>query len=861
MMEEESIVNVSHSIRVFTIAVVVLSFSSTARPEFTLIRDGKPLCVIVIDTQGTQGSGADILRDAGKWLADCLQSATGASLPVVEAASKSPALIIARADAYPAIADKAGLKSGVYDAFCIVTQPSQLYVLGNSEDAARNGVSLLLREWGFRWYAPSPRWHVVPALRNVSSDLNIVDTPKLIHRGIWYAYGAGEKELGENYQRWAIANRLSVRSVIRTGHSYGNIVRRNQDEFDRHPEYYALLPDGKRDSERAIDARKLCFSNKDLIKLVTVDRLRLLDEYHKANPAAYMVSVDPSDGEGTCHCGDCQKLGTTTDRVLHLANEVARGLREMHENAWVGLYAYSSHRLPPKIEVEPNVYVQVAMGFNRTQYTLPELVELWSKKVGAIGLREYYGVEAWDWGLPGRMRGGRVAYHAKWIPYYAERKLNAINAETNANWGGQMLGLYVASQLMWSPAADVELLVNEFFEQCYATATEPMRRLQTKFDDSPPLRAATLLPMYRDLADAWSESTDAQVRARLVDMMAYMIYVEKFREFDLARNRRPSRDGEYYDALLPLMQYAWRIRLRDIVHYYALARRLCNGLPVQDKRLDFYMFNKEQPPVWMSGEPVTDEEIVALFHSYLQRLESDGDPVVTYSRYLEPVRVPGEDAGPSRLLSLPDEDETAASFRNGLTGYVVPSGERTVRFSIAPTSREAAFTVYLRGDTVLFQQAFRQSEEFQSIEIELPKANEYRVVITGSFRLRVPSETPFVFEASAANPAWIDYSGPHYFYVPKGARQLIVDASPRLSLFVPGKQGRLDISPANREGKKDFVVIDVAPEAAGKLWHTSSQTRGKISLMNVPPLMSFHRNTVFVPREVAEADSLTTKGR
>jgi hypothetical protein len=229
----------------------------------------------------------------------------------------------------------------------------------------------------------------------------------------------------ENYTRWAIANRLGVRSLMRTGHSYGNIIQRNQQAFAEHPEYYALLSTGQRDAQRAVNARKFCFSNPGLIELVAADRLRLLEEERRANPAAMMVSVDPSDGEGTCHCEACQKLGTTTDRVLHLANAVARRLREKHPDAWVGLYGYSSHRLPPTIDVEPNVYVQVAMGFNHTQYTLPELIERWSQKVDAIGLREYYGVEAWDWGLPGRMRGGQVAYHQKWIPYYAERKLNA----------------------------------------------------------------------------------------------------------------------------------------------------------------------------------------------------------------------------------------------------------------------------------------------------------------------------------------------------------------------------------------------------------------------------------------------------
>ena len=64
----------------------------------------------------------------------------------------------------------------------------------------------------------------------------------------------------------------------------------------------------------------------------------------------------------------------TCDAGAEAPPRYARTLRAAQPNAWVGLYAYSSHRLPPTIDVEPNVYVQVAMGFNRTEYTLPELV-------------------------------------------------------------------------------------------------------------------------------------------------------------------------------------------------------------------------------------------------------------------------------------------------------------------------------------------------------------------------------------------------------------------------------------------------------------------------------------------------------
>ncbi len=835
----------------------MLALHHIALPDCTLVRNGKSECCIVVDKTNAKGSGNAILQDAGDWLADCLKRASGATVTVSDNAGEATCVLIARADAYAKIAAKAGLRSKAYDAFCIVTEKKRLYILGNSEAAARHGVATLLRHLGYRWFAPSPQWHFVPSHKTITIDLNVVDEPKLAHRGIWYAYAGGDKELMENYRRWAVANRLSVASVMRTGHSYGNIISRNKATFDKHPEYYALLPSGERDTKASINARKFCFSNPGLIDLVVKDRIRLLEAYRRVNPAAYMVSVDPSDGQGTCHCDDCKKLGTTTDRVLHLANHVAKGLRKEHPDAWVGLYAYSTHRVPPTIPVEPNVYVQVAMGFNRTKYTLPELVERWSKKVGAIGLREYYGVEAWDWGLPGRMRGSRVDYHKKWIPYYSKRKLNAVNAETNANWGGQMLGLYVASHLMWRPSTNVDGLVDDFFSRCYGKAAQPMRRLLEKFDQSPPLRSATLVPMFRDVLDASKAADSPEVRRRIVDMMAYLVYVAKFREFDLVRNQQPERNDKYYDALLHLMNYTWRTRMRDIVHHYALARRLCNGLPVTDKRPNFYMFNKEKPPVWKKGDQLSDQEIVTVFNDYFTRLQSDGNPVVTYSRYFEPVRPPGKDAGSSRQLR--NEKDGVAVFRKGLTGYLVPGGKQTVRFGIAPSNRTATLTVYLRGTTPLFERTYRRTDTLQEIKVELPRANEYRVEVKGGVKLHVPPETPFVFEASAAQPAWIEYSGPNYFYVPKGAKELIVDGAPRFSFYVPGRKGRIDITAASREAKKDYAVIKVPPEAAGKIWHTSNQTRGRVSLLNVPPLMSLHRQTILVPREVAEADGLSTE--
>jgi len=725
-------------------------------------------------------------------------------------------------------------------------------------------VADLLRRWGFRWFAPSEKWHTTPQLKELAVDLNISVSPQLIERRIWYAYGMrGDdlKPLMANYQRWSAANRLTLRGLTRTGHSYGNIIGRNPEAFADNPELSAMKEDGTRDTTSVPNARKFCFSNQDLIKLVAEDRRKLLETNRKANPASFMVSVDPSDGQGTCHCARCKKLGTTTDRVMHLANETAKRLRAEDPRAWVGLYAYSSHRLPPTIDIEPNVYVQVALGFNRTQYSLPELVERWSKKVSAIGLREYYGVEAWDWGLPGRARGGRVEYHRKWIPFYAARNLNGVNAETNANWGAQALGLYVAAQLLWNPEAEVNPLVDEFLQQLFGNAAEPMREFYSKMEAAPPLRPVTLIPMFEDLQTASGLTDDPAVRARLTDLKAYLVYVAKFRKFDQIRGRSQDHGDEYYDAVKSLMNYAWRIRHRDMVHYYALARRLCNALPLKDGRPEFSLATKGSTPIWQTGNPLSDKEIDELFQESLAGLKADGDPTVHYSRYFDPVRVPGKDAGASHIHSTPQEQVAVSRFRRGLLGYFVASGPQKAKLGIAPTSKPVTVTVYMRDDAI-YDQEFRAldsetSAKFHEVEVELPRAFEYRVEITGDFELRVPAQTPLLFEASVVRPAWIDYSGPHYFYVPRGTRELILDASPRLSLHVPGK-GRLDISPADRADGKSYIEIQVPKDTDGQLWHTTTLTRGEVIFLNTPPLLSFHRNTVFVPREISESEGLST---
>ena len=94
------------------------------------------------------------------------------------------------------------------------------------------------------------------------------------------------------------------------------------------------------------------------------------------------------------------------DAIFGMANEVAQMLQQEFPGKMVGLYAYNWHSDPPSFELEPNVYVQLTMGFIKGKYTLDELFELWPRQAKNLGFYDYYSVWRWDFD---RWPGGRIA--------------------------------------------------------------------------------------------------------------------------------------------------------------------------------------------------------------------------------------------------------------------------------------------------------------------------------------------------------------------------------------------------------------------------------------------------------------------
>ena len=154
--------------------------------------------------------------------------------------------------------------------------------------------------------------------------------------------------------------------VTNTGHSYENIALEKAAEFAKHPEYWALVTveeNGQKIQKR--QGPQFEWGNPGLRQLV----IDWAVDYFKKYPDADMVSVDPADGGGVSESAESKAYGqgNAANAPFMLANEVARALRKAYpgHNKLVGMYAYAWHSDPPPFALEPNVYVQLTMAFQR----------------------------------------------------------------------------------------------------------------------------------------------------------------------------------------------------------------------------------------------------------------------------------------------------------------------------------------------------------------------------------------------------------------------------------------------------------------------------------------------------------------
>lgn len=359
----------------------------------------------------------------------------------------------------------------------------QLDIWNYDHRGSLNAVYAFLRRLGVRWYMPGELGEILPKSRNL--DLPRVDrtvspafTVRSVSRplisspslddALWYL------RLGANEQ-YGILH-----------HGQRNLTEHPRQR-ETHPDYYVLLPNGKRDNQsRTANA---CLSSPGFFR-ETVDFARLMFDHYDLP----IVSVMPHDGFTHCQCELCRDQATLdrdpsgfySDYVWSFVVRVANELAKTHPHKRVFCGAYSSYRLPPRtIEKLPdNVLVQITNGRpvreldDETHRRMAELRRQWQAKTNnPLSLTLNF--------TPFTNRG---EYRPQYWPHVIARGLRDVEGRVwredvwlSTDKGGldhpgmSHLNPYVLSRLWWDPQQDVDALLDEYYQLFYGPAAGPMK--------------------------------------------------------------------------------------------------------------------------------------------------------------------------------------------------------------------------------------------------------------------------------------------------------------------------------------------------------------------------------------------------
>jgi len=400
--------------------------ATASRSSVVLAAEGVARMPVVISPKASERT-----RRIADELAHYLSQITDAQFEV-EIGDGSRGIVLGTLAEFPdAALDKALEIRNTFDgieAFAIRTDgPQRLRLIGATDLGASHAAFRFLERLGCRWFFPAKAWEVIPSQPTLVVKLDETDRPAILSRRIWWGYGffdRGEGRCQAEYEAWARHNRMAQSRRIWCGHAWQSIIRDNKATFDAHPEYLALVKGERRGPQ-------FCVSSPAVRKISAQWALAQL----RRRPELDMVSMETSDGSNHCECEACGKLGSISDRVFGLANEVAHAVADEFPGKMVGMYAYNDHCEPPSFALVPNVYVQSTAGFIRGRHTFDELMELWPKRCKNMGFYEYFSVWLWDFDrLPGG-RGANVKLISERIRRYAALGATSLDCESGNNWG------------------------------------------------------------------------------------------------------------------------------------------------------------------------------------------------------------------------------------------------------------------------------------------------------------------------------------------------------------------------------------------------------------------------------------------
>jgi len=793
-----------------------------------LARGGRALLPVVIAADASPA-----VRAVAEELAGYLQRITGAAF-TVETGDGTRGIVLGTPAQFPDPALKEPLAiRDTYDgleAYAIRTEPGRVRLIGATDTGVSHAAFRLLDALGCRWFFPAKAWEVIPSLPDASVSLNDDERPAFLARRIWYGYGYfadTEKRPQLDTEAWMRHNRLAGSFTLQNAHAWQAIIAANKDLIAAHPEYLALV-EGKRQGVQ------LCVSNPAVRKMIIDWALDLCRKF----PDRDMVSLETSDNAEQCECAGCQKLGSVPDRVFGMANEAARAVAKAFPGKMVGMLAYSDHSEPPDFPLEPNVSVTLTAGFNRGPHTFDELLDSWSKKTHRLGVYLYMSYWTGDHDMPPGMHGADLSYLRAMIPAAARAGADGLDCQAGNNWGLYGRGYYIANRLMWDPHADVDALLQDFYDKAFGPAAPAMRRYYERLDPgNHPLESAHLLGLaFRDVEEAAALAKDhPDVLARLTQIQQYLHYVRLRWDYD------HTADIETKLALgVAGMTQAYRTRFTYMNHWNAVrawGREM-------SREYDKPEWNAPKvPKPWEVETAVTPEETARVFREDLVYFQPQKMLQADFSARLVPVGITTDTPAALSLQFL-----RGACF--ALYSRQGEPLECTITIGTMPQRRnkpDAAYTLTDSAGKVIATDRLPLDGAVHPLKIAVP-AGVYWLAVDdhgSGWQFDVPAGRPAVLAPLTDNTPMQVGLGRMYFYVPKGTRQFQYYWSGQAH-DIRGSDGKVVKTVNDRD---TYITCDVPTGMDGKAWSFTRFRLGTIFFQNIPNYLAASSDALLAPAE------------
>ena len=357
--------------------------------------------------------------------------------------------------------------------------------------------TFLQEQLGVFYLWPGELGKVVPKSKTITvSEIKKSYTPPIKHRRIRFYNGInnptmkrGRASLGianNDYLQiveeasstisfddsWLKWNRLGGDLGLKSGHAF---TKFHSQYWEKHPEWFALQPDGTRNQVPPFSDSKFCLTNTQVLEQIAHDKITEI----RKNPSLASVSVSLNDGNWNkfCMCDNCKALdpvgedSSYSDRVIWFANQIAEKVVSVYPDILIITDAYGNYtNAPVKNDVHPNLVVRY-VGFSR-----------WYEFGDPYGKRS---IEVWDeWAeksanlfwrpnllFYSRYEGslGVVAKNlSQTFNHFSRSGIVALDFDapffddTLANWSTHGLNIYILSRLCWEPDLNVEKAINEY---------------------------------------------------------------------------------------------------------------------------------------------------------------------------------------------------------------------------------------------------------------------------------------------------------------------------------------------------------------------------------------------------------------